>query len=224
MIVCGNTIKQCIECGKIEVYRGKPEARLSLADLTVGPNSVDVTLGNEMLEAVIDGDYLDPRDQLSVRHRPVDPFFGLNGKAFRVEPGKVYLGYAAERFVVTDTLPVLLQEPRRVNRSDLGDIVVFEHAYLPVVQMLDGRSTVGRIGITVHVTAGFGDVGFGGNFTLEIVNMNSRDVLLYPGMRIGQIAFHCVTQSVAQQMVYDGAYKNDHIGRPVPPVLGPHRF
>ena len=72
---------------------------------------------------------------------------------------------------------------------------------------------------------GFGDVGFGGNFTLEIVNFNRVPVLLYPGMRIGQIAFHCVTTAFAGgQMTYTGAYKNNHIGRPVPPILGPGRF
>jgi dCTP deaminase len=120
-------------------------------------------------------------------------------------PGMVYLGFAAERFEVSGVLKV-------------GPTLTH------LVQMLDGRSTVGRIGVAVHVTAGFGDVGFGGNFTLEIVNFNRVPVLLYPGMRIGQVAFHCVTAAPTAQMNYSGAYKDDHVGRPVPPILGPDRF
>lgn len=218
MIVNGNTLKQCIDCGLIEVYRGKPEERLKTNQLTVGPNSIDVTLGDEILTSVIDG-VLDPRDPCSVTHVSCERW-DRDGRAFIIYPRTVYLGYAAERFVVTQGLPILTSEGTHMS----GNVWNQPMSYLPVVQMLDGRSTVGRIGITVHVTAGFGDVGFAGNFTLEIVNLNDKPVLLYPGMRIGQVAFHCVSSSSSEQMTYNGAYKNDHIGRPVPPVLGPHRF
>ena len=57
-----------------------------------------------------------------------------------------------------------------------------------VVPMLHGRSSTGRLGISVHVTAGFGDVGFVGQWTLEITVV--KPTLLRPGMRIAQFAFH----------------------------------
>lgn len=203
MLIDGNTLRAAIDAGVIEVYRTRPidraQLRLDVGHLLIGPNSIDVTLGHEMLFPEHQT-ILDPRNATSVVYHALSLADTYNGPAFLLMPQVVYLGFAAERFIVHDQL-----------RGS------------PVVQMLDGRSTVGRIGITVHVTAGFGDVGFAGNFTLEVVNLNCVPVLLYPGMRIGQVAFHQVTAS-NEQLQYTGAYKADHIGRPVPPKLGRDRF
>lgn len=54
--------------------------------------------------------------------------------------------------------------------------------------MLEGRSSVGRLGLFVHVTAGFGDVGFAGYWTLEIFCV--QPVILYPNVEICQIYYH----------------------------------
>jgi len=54
---------------------------------------------------------------------------------------------------------------------------------------LEGRSSFARLGIEIHMTAGFIDPGFEGAITLEIYNAGSTTVRLYPGMRIGQIRF-----------------------------------
>ena len=56
------------------------------------------------------------------------------------------------------------------------------------VPMLEGRSSVGRLGLFVHVTAGFGDVGFSGYWTLEIHCV--QPVRIYPGVEICQIFYH----------------------------------
>lgn len=56
------------------------------------------------------------------------------------------------------------------------------------VPMLEGRSSVGRLGIMIHATAGFGDVGFRGCWTLEISCV--QPVKIYPGMEICQIYYH----------------------------------
>jgi dCTP deaminase len=58
-----------------------------------------------------------------------------------------------------------------------------------LVGQLNGRSSLGRLGIIVHATAGFIDPGFEGYVTLEMTNMANIPIALYPGMRIGQIAF-----------------------------------
>ncbi len=58
-----------------------------------------------------------------------------------------------------------------------------------VAAQVDGRSSVGRIGMLVHVTAGWIDPGFVGTVTLELVNLAPVPVKLYPGMRIGQLVF-----------------------------------
>lgn len=59
-----------------------------------------------------------------------------------------------------------------------------------VVPMLEGRSSVGRLGIFIHVTAGFGDVGFDGYWTLEIQCV--KPVKIYPNMEICQIYYHTI--------------------------------
>jgi dCTP deaminase len=55
---------------------------------------------------------------------------------------------------------------------------------------LEGKSSLGRLGIVVHSTAGFIDPGFDGQITLELSNAGTMPVLLYPGMRIGQLCFY----------------------------------
>lgn len=54
---------------------------------------------------------------------------------------------------------------------------------------VEGKSSLGRLGLIVHITAGFIDPGFTGQITLEIVNLARWDIVLYPGQKIAQIAF-----------------------------------
>ena len=70
------------------------------------------------------------------------------------------------------------------------------------VPMLNGKSSIGRLGLFVHVTAGFGDIGFCGTWTLELVA--TQPVCVYPGMRIAQIYYQDVC-GVAT--AYDGRYQ-----------------
>lgn len=71
-----------------------------------------------------------------------------------------------------------------------------------LVPMLVGRSSVGRLGLGVHVTAGFGDVGFKGRWTLEMVA--TEPVRVYPGMKICQIYYHTVAGEILEE--YNGKY------------------
>lgn len=58
------------------------------------------------------------------------------------------------------------------------------------VPMLEGRSSIGRLGLFVHVTAGFGDVGFAGFWTLEMFCV--KPIRIYPGIEICQIFYHSI--------------------------------
>ncbi len=58
------------------------------------------------------------------------------------------------------------------------------------VPMLEGRSSIGRLGLFVHITAGFGDVGFNGYWTLEIFCV--QPIKIYPGVEICQIFYHTI--------------------------------
>ena len=69
------------------------------------------------------------------------------------------------------------------------------------VPMLEGRSSIGRMGLFVHVTAGFGDLGFKYQWTLELVA--TIPVRIFLGMRIAQVFFHTATDTSIQ---YTGSY------------------
>lgn len=77
-------------------------------------------------------------------------------------------------------LPGCLYLGRTVERTSTN-------CYVP---MLEGRSSIGRLGIYIHVTAGFGDVGFDGYWTLEISCV--QPVIIYPGVEICQIYYHTI--------------------------------
>jgi dCTP deaminase len=54
---------------------------------------------------------------------------------------------------------------------------------------LEGKSSLGRLGLLTHSTAGFIDPGFTGHVTLELSNVATLPIMLYPGMKIGQLCF-----------------------------------
>jgi dCTP deaminase len=67
-----------------------------------------------------------------------------------------------------------------------------------LVVRCEGRSSIGRLGVIIHSTAGFIDPGFEGTVTLEMTNINELPVCLYAGMRIGQFAFEAVQWEVLE--------------------------
>lgn len=85
----------------------------------------------------------------------------------------------------------------------LGETEEYTETY-GFVPNIDGRSTTGRLGIEVHRTAGFGDNGFKGKWTLEITV--THPVIVYPGMEIGQLYYETIDGDCS--MVYDGKYQN----------------
>jgi dCTP deaminase len=59
-----------------------------------------------------------------------------------------------------------------------------------IVARLEGKSSLGRLGLLIHSTAGFVDPGFEGHLTLELSNVATLPIAIYPGMKIGQISFY----------------------------------
>lgn len=90
------------------------------------------------------------------------------GEVFVLEPGAFALGTTIERVRVPNDL----------------------------VARVEGRSSVGRIAVIVHATAGFIDPGFEGEITLELANLGPKPARLSPGMRICQVVFHQLTSPV----------------------------
>jgi dCTP deaminase len=60
----------------------------------------------------------------------------------------------------------------------------------------EGKSSLGRLGILTHITAGFIDPGFSGHITLELANVSNLPIKLYPGMKIGQLCFFEMSSEV----------------------------
>jgi len=77
--------------------------------------------------------------------------------------------------------------------------VTREHVSMPddLAGRLEGRSSIGRLGVVVHSTAATIDAGFRGNITLELANMGRIPVMLYPGMRICSISFEQLSSPAA---------------------------
>jgi dCTP deaminase len=77
-----------------------------------------------------------------------------------------------------------------------------------VAARLEGKSSLGRLGIMTHSTAGFIDPGFSGNITLELSNVSRLPIKLYPGMRIGQLCFFLL--SSPSNIPYGSAASSSH--------------
>lgn len=95
----------------------------------------------------------------------------------------------------------LLLEP---NRLYLGRTVEYTETE-NLVPMLEGRSSIGRLGLFIHVTAGFGDVGFRGFWTLEIFCV--QPIRIYSGVEICQIYYH--TLEGDHESYSSGKYQNN---------------
>jgi dCTP deaminase len=90
-----------------------------------------------------------------------------------------------ELVTVDDDRPFILHPGEFV----LGQTL--ERVSLPsdIVGRLEGKSSLGRLGLLIHSTAGFVDSGWEGNLTLELSNVANLPITIYPGMKIGQLSF-----------------------------------
>lgn len=89
----------------------------------------------------------------------------------------------------------------------------FEVVSLPedVAARVEGKSSLGRLGLLTHATAGFIDPGFVGHITLELSNVSNLPVTLWPGMKIGQLCFFRMSSAAEHpygSSVYGSRYQN----------------
>jgi len=119
----------------------------------------------------------------------------------------VYEQYELDMKMPNETRRILIPEGGLLlepNKLYLGRTNEFTNTnrYVP---MLEGRSSTGRLGLFIHVTAGFGDVGFAGYWTLEIFCI--QPVRIYPNVQICQIYYHDI---VGEYELYrSGKYQNN---------------
>ena len=131
----------------------------------IQPSSVDMRLGDEFkVFKVIRKPYIDPKDEEDIAEY-MESSTVPEGEAFIIHPNEFALDTTQEYVKVPDDL----------------------------VARVEGRSSMGRLGVTMHVTAGYVDPGFEGRITLEISNIGAMPVALYPGQRVCQLVFETMT-------------------------------
>jgi dCTP deaminase len=108
---------------------------------------------------------------------------------------------------LTEVVAIPEDEPFILHPGEfvLGSTV--ERVALPddLVARLEGKSSLGRLGLLIHSTAGYIDPGFDGTITLELSNVARLPISIYPGMAIGQISFLQMTTPVERP--YRGKYQ-----------------
>lgn len=99
----------------------------------------------------------------------------------------------------------------------------YERVSLPddIAARLEGKSSLGRLGLLTHSTAGFVDPGFSGHITLELSNVATLPIKLWPGMKIGQLCFFRLS-SPAEQPYGSAAYASRYQGQRGPTASRSH--
>ena len=116
------------------------------------------------------------------------------GYEFRVFENHKYshIDPKAEQEDLTTLVTATVEEPFVLHPGEFVLGTTFEKVTLSnkVVARLEGKSSLGRIGLLIHSTAGFVDPGFSGYLTLELYNVANLPIMIYPEMKIGQISFY----------------------------------
>jgi dCTP deaminase len=153
-----------------------------------------VLLSDRDLLAAIDAGRLglDPFDATMVQPASIDVRLD---RFFRVFANHRYthIDPSVEQDDLTELVETKGDEPFVLHPGEFVLASTYEVVTLgdDLASRLDGKSSLGRIGLLTHSTAGFIDPGFSGHVTLELGNVANLPILLYPGMKIGQI---CVFQ------------------------------
>ena len=131
-----------------------------------------------------------------------------SGKAFLVnpyneemlQPNSIDLTLGDELKTVGGKSIDLRQSSYKIKPMEflLGSTMEKVHIPHDLCGHIDGKSSIGRLGVFVHVSSGFIDSGFTGNVTLEIFNCSDKEFELYHGMDICQIVFETLTSPVAK--------------------------
>ncbi|MCI8676493.1 MAG: dCTP deaminase [Atopobiaceae bacterium] len=144
----------------------------------VQPASVDVRLGSNF--RIFRNSIHTYIDPLTEQPDLTEEVVVPEGEAFILHPGQFALGTTLERIALPDDI--------------LGK--------------LEGKSTLGRLGLMIHSTAGYVDPGWDGELTLELSNVATLPIMLHPGMRIGQLSFERMSSPVERP--YGSAQLGSH--------------
>jgi len=154
----------------------------------------DRTIKLEMAKGRI---VVDPCDADDIQPSSIDLHLGAEFHVFR-NSRYPYIDPAREQPGLTEPLTASVEEPFVLHPGEFALGTTTERISLPddIVGRLEGKSSLGRLGLLIHSTAGYVDPGWDGMLTLELSNVANLPILLVPGMKIGQISFAQMTSAV----------------------------
>lgn len=158
---------------------------LPYTEKQLNPNSYDVTLQDTIIVYAMDMEDGYADGGDHTLHGVHIETVRINGH-YMLQPGQFVLGATVEKISLPDNM----------------------------MARFDGKSSLGRLGLCTHVTAGFIDAGFIGTITVELKNENSFPIMLTPGMRIGQVSFEYLNDAAVKPYGMVGHYQNQNAPQP----------
>lgn len=140
---------------------------------------------------------IEPIDPADIQPSSVDLHLGDDFQVFR-NSRYPYIDPAREQDGLTERVFASLEEPFVLHPGEFALGTTVERIAIPddIVGRLEGKSSLGRLGLLIHSTAGYVDPGWDGRLTLELSNVANLPIVLTPDMKIGQISFSKMTTAV----------------------------
>ncbi len=185
---------------------GYAQARMVLSDRTI----------REYLEA---GRLeIDPYDPALVQPSSVDVRVSSEFRVFH-NNRQPFIDVRRPLADLTDVVTMTGDEPFILHPGEFVLGSTLERVAIPddLVARLEGKSSLGRLGLLIHSTAGYIDPGWDGQITLELSNVARLPITIYPGMPIGQISFLTLTTPV------DQPYRGKYLGQSGPTASEYHK-
>jgi dCTP deaminase len=138
---------------------------------------------------------IDPLAPDAVQPASVDLRLGHQFRVFR-NSGIAYIDVKREYPDLTELVEIAGDQPFILHPGEFALAVTYERVSLPndIVGRLEGKSSLGRLGLLIHSTAGYVDPGWDGALTLELSNVANLPITLYHRMKVSQISFLRLTE------------------------------
>jgi dCTP deaminase len=160
---------------------------------------------------------IEPLDQSCIQPASVDVHLDRKLLVFRSWRSPFYIDVKQNIENLTEIVEIEGEEPFFLQPGEFVLGSTFEDITIPddIVGRLEGKSSLGRIGLLIHSTAGYVDPGWQGRLTLELSNVAKLPITLYYGMKIGQISFLRLT-TAAERLYGDAALGSKYQGQTEP--------
>lgn len=154
----------------------------------------DRTIREQVLAGRIRIEPLDPDD---IQPSSVDVHLGTRFQVFR-NSRYPFIDPQMEQSGLMELVEASPEEPFVLHPGEFVLGATIERIGLPddIVARLEGKSSLGRLGLLIHSTAGYVDPGWDGTITLELSNVANLPIVLTPGMPIGQVSYMTMTTPV----------------------------